>query len=113
MAQETHAVAQRKQEQMARLRGAFGFDAEGPREGEAFNRELQEQRREEARAEREAKERERKCVGCRAGARGEGPSRRAVVALACSLPCGGPAQALGCAACPLKPAPPAQSLPSR
>lgn len=61
MAKETHAVAQRKQEQMARLRGAFGFGGtDGPREGDAFNRELQEQKRQEARDERDAKERDRK-----------------------------------------------------
>lgn len=58
MAHETHAVAQRKQDQMERLRGAFGFGAE-VKEGEAFDRELQEQRRLERRAERERVEKER------------------------------------------------------
>ena len=44
---------------MERLRGAFGFGEE-QKEGEAFNRELQEQRRLERVAEREAKEKERR-----------------------------------------------------
>jgi serine/arginine repetitive matrix protein 2 len=43
---------------MDRLRNAFGF-IEGMKEGEAFDRELQEQRRLERIAEREAKEKER------------------------------------------------------
>lgn len=69
MAHETHAVAQRKQDQMERLRGAFGFGAE-VKEGEAFDRELQEQRRQERiaekerekkRAEKEKRDRERRC----------------------------------------------------
>lgn len=52
-------MALRKQEQMAKLSSAFGFDGE-VREGDAFNRELQEQKRQERIAEREAKEKERR-----------------------------------------------------
>lgn len=49
---------------MERLRGAFGFAEGVEQEGDAFNRELQEQRRQERAAEREAKEREHKCAEC-------------------------------------------------
>ena len=56
---EDDGAAQRKQEQMERLRGAFGLGAEEvAREGDAFNRELQEQKRLDKIAEREKKERE-------------------------------------------------------
>lgn len=55
-------MALRKQEQMAKLKSAFGFGEE-VREGDAFNRELQEQKRQERVAEREAKERERRWGG--------------------------------------------------
>ena len=58
-AHETHEVALRKTEQMARLMNAFGFAEEG-RVGDAFNRELQEQKRQQMIDEREAKEREKK-----------------------------------------------------
>lgn len=57
--QETHAVAQRKQDQMDRLRGAFGLRE--TKEGEAFDRELQERRRQEKIADRDAREKERRC----------------------------------------------------
>ena len=52
-------MALRKTEQMARLQAAFGFAEEG-RVGDAFNRELQEQKRQQKIDEREAKEREKK-----------------------------------------------------
>jgi serine/arginine repetitive matrix protein 2 len=70
LGQETHAVAQRKLEQMARLKNAFGFGEE-VKEGDAFNRELQEQKRlekieereqEKKRREKEKKDAARKCV---------------------------------------------------
>ena len=51
-AQETHAQAQRKVEQMDKLRGAFGLRPD-INEGDSFNRELQEQRRLDKVAERE------------------------------------------------------------
>ena len=57
--QETHQVAARKLVQMERLRGAFGLRGEH-REGEAFDRELQEKRRQERIAEREERERQRR-----------------------------------------------------
>lgn len=57
--QETHQVAARKMAQMDRLRGALGL-GEGQREGEAFDRELQERRRQEKIAEREQREREKR-----------------------------------------------------
>lgn len=41
--QETHRLAERKQQQMAKLENAFGLS--GVVEGEAFNRELQEERK--------------------------------------------------------------------
>ena len=64
LGQETHELAQRKQEQMERLRGAFGLGTEEvAREGDAFNRELQEQKRLDKIAEREKKEKEHKWVG--------------------------------------------------
>lgn len=69
LAQETHAVALRKQEQMAKLKSAFGFGEDEVREGDAFNRELQEQKRQERIAEREAKEEERRWVGGGPGGR--------------------------------------------
>jgi hypothetical protein len=54
-------VAARKAAQMDRLRSAFGLAGEeGVLEGDAFNRELQEEKRQERIAEREAKEKERK-----------------------------------------------------
>ena len=57
---ETHAVAARKEAEMDGLRAAFGLK-EAPREGDAFDRELQERKKQERLAEREraAKERER------------------------------------------------------
>lgn len=57
-AMESHALAERKQEQMRVLRGALGVNDQ-TREGDAFNRELQEQRRMERLKEREQRERER------------------------------------------------------
>ncbi len=59
LGQETHEVARRKVEQMDKLRAAFGLSAEA-KEGEAFDQELQEQKRQERIAEREAKEKERR-----------------------------------------------------
>ena len=58
LASETHEIARRKVEQMDKLRAAFGLGAEA-KEGEAFDQELQEQRRQERIAEREAKEKAR------------------------------------------------------
>lgn len=55
---ETHAVAERKLVQMDKLRAAFGLE-ESAKEGEAFDRDLQEQRRLERIAEREQREKER------------------------------------------------------
>ena len=57
---ETHAVAARKAAEMDGLRAAFGLK-EAPREGDAFDRELQERKKQERLQERErvAKERER------------------------------------------------------
>ena len=46
---------------MERLRGAFGMGGEH-KEGEAFDRELQEQKRLDRIAEREEKERQRRCA---------------------------------------------------
>lgn len=51
-------MARRKQEQMARLKDAFGF-AEDVHEGDAFNRELQEQKRLDKVAEREKEKKRR------------------------------------------------------
>lgn len=67
---------------MERLRGAFGFGADEVKEGDAFNRELQEQKRLDRIAERDAKEKERRCVG---GAVGAGPAGGRV-ACACMAP---------------------------
>jgi len=83
---------------MERLAGAFGFAEGEVREGDAFNRELQEQKRLEKIAEREAKEKERRWVlgagwcaeywlcqaGCRAGQQWVrlGPWRLAAVRMA-------------------------------
>ncbi|GMH32892.1 hypothetical protein BSKO_00726 [Bryopsis sp. KO-2023] len=57
-AQETHETARRKMEQMDRLKNALGLG--DVKEGEAFDQELQEKRRQERVAEREAMEKERK-----------------------------------------------------
>eukprot|EP00195_Chlamydomonas_chlamydogama_P016489 CAMPEP_0202909188 /NCGR_PEP_ID=MMETSP1392-20130828/48598_1 /ASSEMBLY_ACC=CAM_ASM_000868 /TAXON_ID=225041 /ORGANISM="Chlamydomonas chlamydogama, Strain SAG 11-48b" /LENGTH=378 /DNA_ID=CAMNT_0049598863 /DNA_START=101 /DNA_END=1233 /DNA_ORIENTATION=- len=54
---ETHEVAQRKLEQMDKLKAALGISE--VKEGEAFDRELQEKKKLERLAEKEAKERER------------------------------------------------------
>lgn len=56
--QETHQIAARKVEQMGRLRGAFGIGE--TKEGDAFDRELQDRRRQEKIAERENREQERR-----------------------------------------------------
>jgi len=53
--QETHQIAARKAQQMDKLKNAFGF-TEDIKEGDAFNRELQEQKKLDRMAEREAKE---------------------------------------------------------
>lgn len=53
--QETHQLAARKAQQMDKLKNAFGF-TEDIKEGDAFNRELQEQKKLDRIAEREAKE---------------------------------------------------------
>ncbi|KAG7669408.1 hypothetical protein KSW81_007563 [Nannochloris sp. 'desiccata'] len=52
---ETHQLAARKAQQMDKLKNAFGFTAD-IKEGDAFNRELQEQKKLDRIAEREAKE---------------------------------------------------------
>ena len=57
-AQETHQIAARKAAQMDKLRNAFGF-AEDINEGDAFNRELQEQKRQQRIIDREVKEAEK------------------------------------------------------
>eukprot|EP00210_Caulerpa_lentillifera_P007111 g6804.t1 len=56
--QETHEVARRKMEQMERLRGALNIRQDA-KEGEAFDVELQEKRKKEAKEKREERERER------------------------------------------------------
>lgn len=50
-------MARRKVEQMDKLRSAFGLGE--VKEGEAFDQELQERKRQERIAEREAREKER------------------------------------------------------
>ncbi|GFR40245.1 hypothetical protein Agub_g815, partial [Astrephomene gubernaculifera] len=55
---ETHAMAQRKVEQMSKLKAAFGVK-DDIREGDAFNRELQEQLKAQRMAEREAAQKAR------------------------------------------------------
>ncbi|KFM23825.1 Pre-mRNA-splicing factor CWC21 [Auxenochlorella protothecoides] len=69
--QETHQIAARKVEQMGRLRGAFGIGE--TKEGDAFDRELQDRRRQEKIAERENREQERR----KAAKRAEKEKRRA------------------------------------
>lgn len=57
LADETHAIAKRKLSQMAKLRDVFGFTAEQDnKEGEAFDRELQEQRKRDRLMEQELRE---------------------------------------------------------
>ncbi|KAK9821762.1 hypothetical protein WJX81_005452 [Elliptochloris bilobata] len=60
---ETHELAERKQQELATLRAAWGLGEEVV-EGQAFNRELQEQRRQDKIAEREAVEKERAAKKC-------------------------------------------------
>lgn len=62
---ETHAVALRKEREMDTLRDAFGLKA--VTEGDAFNRELQENKRAEERAARDKAQEE---------VRARGPYRR-------------------------------------
>jgi serine/arginine repetitive matrix protein 2 len=59
--ESTHGVMQRKEEEMERLARAFGVDKRerDAREGDAFDRELQQTLREEKRAAREEEERRR------------------------------------------------------
>lgn len=58
---DTHAIAQRKEQHMERIRNAFGFK-DDIREGEAFDRELQQEKRQQRIAEREAREEEKKAL---------------------------------------------------
>ena len=55
---ETHAVAARKEKEMDGLRAAFGLKA--VKEGEAFDRELQERKKQERVEAREKVEREKR-----------------------------------------------------
>ena len=59
---ETHEVAVRKERQMDKLASAFGVSGSG--EGDAFNRELQEQRKLDRIAEREQREKDKIKVTC-------------------------------------------------
>ena len=57
IADETHAMAKRKLAQMAKLRDVFGFTIEqDSKEGESFDRELQEQRKRDRLMEKELRE---------------------------------------------------------
>jgi len=55
---ETHEIAQRKLQQMEKLRGAFGIGADVA-EGDAFNPEVQEAKRQAERDRREAEKQAR------------------------------------------------------
>ena len=58
---ETHEIAQRKLQQMEKLRGAFGIGADMA-EGDAFNPEVQEAKRQAERDRREAEKQVRRGV---------------------------------------------------
>lgn len=55
---ETHEMAARKLQQMDKLKDAFGIEGD-INEGDAFNKELQEQKRQQRQAEREQRQAER------------------------------------------------------
>ena len=57
--QDTHEIAARKEKQMEKIRGAFGFQGDIV-EGEAFDRELQEEKKMKRIEEKEERERERR-----------------------------------------------------
>lgn len=75
---DTHAVAQRKQEKMEDLRKAFGLSAaKASREGDAFDRELQQQLREKRRVEHEEQVRQREAQRRKEARRREKEAKRA------------------------------------
>ena len=75
---DTHAVAQRKQEKMEDLRKAFGLSAaKASREGDAFDRELQQQLREKRRVEHEEQVKQREAQRRKEARRREKEAKRA------------------------------------